>query len=120
MMAFFINSLILALVTYLQLGVLYFEIALFSTISCVGIVLPNTTAKALEFQAERAGVASALMGSIQFLVGSIGTVFVTSLSHWREWSMVTGMVTFVTISFFIFISSSLTENRSSVVELGSA
>ncbi len=47
-------------------------IALFCCISGLGLTQPNATAIALAFQKKRAGMASALQGSLQFSVGVFG------------------------------------------------
>jgi len=99
---FFINSLFLALVTAMNLNLYWFEFALFLVISCIGMILPNITAKALEFQKHRAGVASALMGGLQFLIGSLGTFISASFADYGVWSMVLSLMIFVTISFLLY------------------
>jgi len=50
---------------------------LFVVIASLGLVMPNTVALALRGQAERAGVASALMGSLQFLIFGIAAAAVS-------------------------------------------
>lgn len=121
MKVFFANSLVLAAVAYLDFGIVFFELALFSVVSCVGLVLPNITAKALEFQGHRAGVASALMGSLQFLIASFGTVLVASLSGLGEWAMVIGLNLFVGLSLAIYLASgSLSNGRQAGADLESS
>lgn len=100
---FFFGSLVLALCTYLHLGIYAFETSLFFMVASIGIVMPNMAAKALEFQAHRAAVASALMGSLQFLVASFGTMIVAYFSYKREWSMVIGVVFFTTITYILHL-----------------
>ncbi|MGE4336189.1 MAG: multidrug effflux MFS transporter [Pigmentiphaga sp.] len=51
----------------------------------LGIVSPNGTAMALAFQGERLGSASALMGALQFLAGTLGGF---AVSAWRAESAV--------------------------------
>lgn len=96
------NAILLGVVTYLDLSIYFFETALFMLIATIGLVMPNITTKALEFQAQRAGVASALMGSLQFLIASFGTVVVASLSGLGIWSMVVSLEIFVLLSFGLY------------------
>jgi len=80
-----------------------FFTALFFSIASIGFVLPNITAKALEHQRKRAAVASALMGSLQFLISSIGSVLVTVFANHTAWPMNIVMVSFMLISFLLYM-----------------
>lgn len=68
----------LAVVGYLSFAVLIFAIVVF--MAGLGVISPNGTALALAFQGERLGSASALMGAIQFLGGTLGGL---AISAWR-------------------------------------
>jgi len=64
-------------------GLLTFSILLASLVIFMfglGIISPNGTAMALAFQGERLGSASALMGALQFLAGTLGG-FAVSVWH---------------------------------------
>lgn len=110
---FLFNACLLGLVSYFNLGVFWFEVVLFFLVSSIGIVMPNISAKALEHQKHRAGVASALMGSLQFLIASGGTILVAQFSDLGVWSMVLALEIFVFLSYFLFrvlmLSSKVTE-----------
>lgn len=99
---FCFNAFLLGVTTYLKLSVYLFEASLFFVVATIGLVIPNITSKALEFQTERAGVASALMGSLQFLIASFGTIVVTSLAEYGVWSMVLSLQFFVLVSFLLY------------------
>ncbi|WP_417335461.1 multidrug effflux MFS transporter [Halobacteriovorax marinus] len=88
----------------LHLDLIYFLIPLFCSIASIGFIIPNITAKALEFQHERAAVASAMMGSIQFSISSLGSVLVTIFANGTAWPMVLTLFTFnaLTFSFYFF------------------
>lgn len=70
MWVLFSISLYLLFVTYFDFSVWFFEAGVFFMLASIGLIMPNIVTKALEFQAKRAGVASALMGSLQFLIAS--------------------------------------------------
>lgn len=57
-----------------------FMICMFSLSACLGLINPNSTALALKEQGARLGVASALMGCMQFLFGTLASSLV---SHWQ-------------------------------------
>jgi MFS transporter, DHA1 family, multidrug resistance protein len=56
-------------------------VPLFCYIACHGFVLPNTTALAMAPHGQVAGSASALLGSIQFVLGSITGALVGALAN---------------------------------------
>ena len=55
-------------------------VPLFCFIACYGFVLPNTTALAMAWHADVAGSASALLGTIQFVLGTLAGIAVGALS----------------------------------------
>lgn len=98
----FISSVCTVISVGLDLPLLYFLVSLFCSISSIGFILPNITAKALEFQHERAAVASALMGSIQFCVSSFGSIVVTLLANGTAWPMVLTLTIFNSLTFALY------------------
>ena len=60
-------------------GMFAFVVPLFLYVSCSGIVMPNSTALALANEQKNAGAAAALMGSIQFTVGTISALSMGAL-----------------------------------------
>lgn len=52
-------------------------LSLFIYMSTMGLVVPNAMALALAEQGQRAGAASALIGTLQFLIGTVGGVIVS-------------------------------------------
>lgn len=84
-------------------GVIFFALFLFLTIANIGFILPNATAIALEHQKKRAAVASALMGSLQFLIAALGTVLVTIFSNNTVWPISIALVSLCLLSLLIFV-----------------
>ncbi|HEY1720883.1 MAG TPA: Bcr/CflA family multidrug efflux MFS transporter [Magnetospirillaceae bacterium] len=60
-------------------GMIAFVVPLFLYVACNGIVMPNSTALGLADQQKNAGAAAALMGSIQFSVGTISALSIGAL-----------------------------------------
>jgi DHA1 family bicyclomycin/chloramphenicol resistance-like MFS transporter len=56
-------------------------ILLFCFIACRGFVLPNTTALAMAPHGDVAGSASAMLGTIQFVLGSMAAAIVSVLAN---------------------------------------
>lgn len=70
-------SVLLLLLTATQIGgVAAVAALLFGMVTIRAFIRPNATAAALEFQGDRAGTASALMGSLQFGLGTVGGALV--------------------------------------------
>jgi DHA1 family bicyclomycin/chloramphenicol resistance-like MFS transporter len=67
---------LLLLAVVLDLGVVVVCLALFTSVSSVGLVAPNATALALSDHPETAGSASALLGLMQFVVGAVAAPLV--------------------------------------------
>ncbi|EQC45363.1 multidrug effflux MFS transporter [Bacteriovorax sp. Seq25_V] len=95
-------SSVMSATLFFNLPDVIFFIALFISIASIGFVLPNITAKALEYQRKRAAVASALMGSLQFLISSIGSILVTAFANNTAWPMNIVMVGFMLLSFLLY------------------
>lgn len=70
----------LFLLAPLGLGIFGVAVPLFFYVASLGVVTPNTTTGALANQAQRAGSASALIGTLQFILASIASGII-SLSH---------------------------------------
>ena len=67
----FVLSIFTGLTLWFELPILYFEIALFLTLVFGGLVLPTSTALALDTERQNAGAASAIFGAVSFLAGGI-------------------------------------------------
>ena len=67
----FVLSIFTGVTLWLEMSIIYFEIALFLTLAFGGIVLPTSTALALDTERQNAGTASAIFGAISFLAGGI-------------------------------------------------
>ncbi|WP_372655270.1 multidrug effflux MFS transporter [Halobacteriovorax sp.] len=98
----FIAAALTFLSIFFELSLPYFLVSLLCTIGTIGFIMPNITAKALEFQQERAAVASAMMGSIQFCISSLGSVMVTVFSNGTAWPMVLTILIFNLLTFLLY------------------
>ncbi len=58
-------------------GLWAFAVPMFFYLSLIGAIIPSTAALAMESQGHRAGMASALLGTMQFLFGAFGAVLVS-------------------------------------------
>lgn len=96
-------SIALNLAGFLHLGVLPFVLGLWLTIASIGFILPNITAKALEFQHHRAAVASAMMGCIQFLISSFGSIVVSLFGSETYTPMITVQFGFCFLTAFLYL-----------------
>lgn len=67
----FVLSIFTGVTLWLEMPIIHFEIALFLTLAFGGIVLPTSTALALDTERQNAGTASAIFGAISFLAGGI-------------------------------------------------
>lgn len=67
----FVLSIFTGVTLWLEMPIIYFEIALFLTLAFGGIVLPTSTALALDTERQNTGTASAIFGAISFLTGGI-------------------------------------------------
>lgn len=76
----FFAAILLAVVSIYLPNIWVVSFALFIYISLIGIITPNSTALALSHQKVHSGSASALFGTIQFTICSIG-VFIMSFCH---------------------------------------
>jgi DHA1 family bicyclomycin/chloramphenicol resistance-like MFS transporter len=63
-------------VTYLGVDTATFAVSLFSCVIGLGLVFPNSTALALQGHADIAGLASSLLGAVQFGTGAIAATVV--------------------------------------------
>ncbi len=100
--AAFVAAACTSLSIFFKLELPYFMISLICTIGSIGFIMPNITAKALEFQHERAAVASAMMGSIQFCISSLGSVLVTVFSNGTAYPMVITILIFNLLTFLLY------------------
>ena len=72
------SLMLLALTPWVSLPLVY--AILFMTIAAIGLTAPNSTAMALADQGQRAGMASALMGAMQFGLGLLGGALLHALA----------------------------------------
>ena len=95
-------STILFIMTYLKIGgFLGLVIPLFIIISCLGFTMPNTTAIAMQPQGKNAGAASALMGTIQFIIASLASSLVGILHDATTFPMTFTILLSTSLSFFV-------------------
>lgn len=81
-------SVLLIVAGWNNFGLIGVLVPLFLYISTLGMVFPNAMAGALAEQQERAGSASAVTGSLQFLIAGIISALVNVLGHQHELAMV--------------------------------
>ncbi len=67
----FVLGSFLAAVLFLEGGLLFFEIIVFAQMVSLGIILPTTSSLALDIERKNSGAASAILGFLPFLTGSI-------------------------------------------------
>lgn len=72
------SLMLLALTPWVSLPLVY--AILFMTIAAIGLTVPNSTAMALADQGQQAGMASALMGAMQFGLGLLGGAVLHALA----------------------------------------
>lgn len=60
-------------------GMVAYVVPLFFYVACTGIVMPNATALAMADEQKNAGAASALMGFLQFGIGTISALTISAL-----------------------------------------
>lgn len=77
----------MAVTAYLQGPIWAVLIPLFAFISTLGLVFPNAMAGALAKQQERAGSASAVTGSLQFLIAGLVSMGVNAISDISSYAM---------------------------------
>lgn len=95
----------------LHLGFIGILIPLFIYVASLGAVFPNSTANALSNHGHRAGVASALIGTIQFLFATLAALFVSVL-HTKSELPMTG--TIAIFGVLAFITSRSIDTRESI------
>ncbi len=88
----------------LNLGLIGLMVPLFVYVASVGMVFPNSTANALQHHGHRAGAASALIGTIQFLLASIASLTV-SLLHAKSALPMAGTIAFFGFAAFLISRS---------------
>ncbi|MFV9473045.1 multidrug effflux MFS transporter [Advenella sp. RU8] len=76
-----------------------FVICMFCLSACLGVINPNATALALKEQGARLGVASALMGCMQFLFGTLTSSLVSSWQTGTALPLFTSLFVCIGISF---------------------
>lgn len=67
----FVLSVFTGLTLWYEMPIVYFEIALFLNLIFGGLVLPTSTALALDTERQNAGAASAIFGAVSFLAGGL-------------------------------------------------
>lgn len=78
----------LAATVWLDAGLAPYLAANFVVIASLGFVLPNSTALAMAPFSAGAGIASAVLGSLQSASGAIGSALVSALATGTAWGMV--------------------------------
>ncbi|PHR64042.1 MAG: Bcr/CflA family drug resistance efflux transporter [Idiomarina sp.] len=81
-------SVLLIVAGWNNFGLFGVLVPLFLYVSTLGMVFPNAMAGALAEQQERAGSASAVTGSLQFLIAGLISALVNVLGHQHELAMV--------------------------------
>lgn len=76
-------------------------VGLFFAKAAIGLTGPNTMALAMSHQGQRAGTASAIMGSMQFFCGLLGGVLLNILLWDALTNMVLTMLGFILLSFIL-------------------
>lgn len=71
-----LTAVIVLLLWMIDGGLWAFAVPMFFFLSMIGAILPSTSALAMERQGHRAGLASALLGTLQFVFGALGTVLI--------------------------------------------
>lgn len=96
-----IFSIATAFSLYLDMPFIWFEGSLILMLLCLGLVFPAATALAMDAERENAGAASAVIGSLTFLVGSICTPLVGmgNLLHSTALCLLTGAILSVLFCF---------------------
>ena len=101
-----ISSTALFFTTYFKIGgFIGLVVPLFIIISCLGFTMPNTTAIAMQPQGRNAGAASALMGTLQFVVASVASSLVGILHDGTSFPMtftilLSTLMAFVTLKLY--------------------
>ncbi|MEH6388083.1 multidrug effflux MFS transporter [Pseudomonas profundi] len=70
------NVLLLTVAIYQPMSLWPFLLPLFGSVAVIALVLPNSSAEAMAGQGHQAGVASALMGTMQFVIAGITSALV--------------------------------------------
>lgn len=91
-------------------ALLWVLIGLFMTVAGIGFTGPNAMAIAMSHQGERAGTASALMGSMQFGCGLLGGIMLNILAWSAMFNMGLVMLLFVLAAIAAFIWTRLSSN----------
>ncbi|PTN09077.1 multidrug effflux MFS transporter [Mangrovibacterium marinum] len=62
---------LLSLILFVEGGLIVFELVIFAQMTALGIILPTTSSLALDIERKNSGAASAILGFLPFLSGSI-------------------------------------------------
>ncbi|SDB12489.1 MFS transporter, DHA1 family, bicyclomycin/chloramphenicol resistance protein [Pseudidiomarina indica] len=81
-------AIVLIIAGWQGFGMIGVIIPLFLYVSTLGLVFPNAMAGALAEQQQRAGSASAVTGSLQFLIAGVMSAVVNVLGHYHPLAMV--------------------------------
>ncbi|MNR78798.1 Bicyclomycin resistance protein [compost metagenome] len=90
---------------------------IFGFVASLGFVFPNATASALEAHGQRAGFASALMGSLQFAIAAVASGMIGRL---HDGSALPLAMVMATSGVFAFLAHRLLAERKAEVRLGAA
>jgi DHA1 family bicyclomycin/chloramphenicol resistance-like MFS transporter len=82
-------------------GVWTFALSTYVFLSLIGAIAPSTTALAMESQPHRGGMASALIGTLQFVTGAAGTFLVGLMPDNTPLPLILVIVIFSTVGLMI-------------------
>lgn len=96
-----IFAIISAFSLYMDMPFIWFELSLILLLTCLGLVFPAATALAMDAERNNAGAASAVIGSLTFLAGSICTPLVGmgNLLHSTALCLLAGAILAVLFSY---------------------
>lgn len=100
------GSILLLIAVLLKLPVLFVIFALFLIVSSVGLVSTTSTSLALEEQGQRAGSASALLGTVSFVFGGIVAPLVGLGGEGTALPMAIVIITMIAFAWMFFIKAS--------------
>lgn len=97
-----ILALTLVVISLLGAGLWITWLPLFLFISTLGVTFPNSTAEGLKSQGARAGSASALIGTLQFVLAAFASAMVSAFHEASAFPMAVTMATCGTASALIY------------------
>jgi MFS transporter, DHA1 family, multidrug resistance protein len=83
-------------------GIVGIVVPLFVFVSCIGFVAPNATALAMAPHGRKAGTASSLLGTIQFVIAAIAATAVGVLNNGTALPMTAAIALFGVLGFVLY------------------